>query len=1302
MAQQQRELQCASPTARFIPNKGQWNTTVEFQARAGDATIAFDRHGITLAVPVDSAGSVSFRGLRTEFVGATTTAIAGVNPTTPRFNYPEHGVSVGGYDAVQYTDAWPGIDVVYRAVGGGFKYDVVVTPGASPSQVRFRYLDAAHVERDPSGDLLIASPFGRLREHAPMCWQDIDGARVAVQAQYRVEHDGSVGYSVGAYDPCHPLIIDPCLSVEYATYLGGGGYDVVTSVATDSSRNAYACGFTRAPDFPLIPRSGRLDGRNYVFVSKLSPDGRQLVYSTTVGLPYEDLYPSASLFESIGAEIEVTANGEAIVAMSTNIDSLTTTAGAYAATITRNDTVSIDCPPLNEQNYDLYIARFTTTGSLRWGTYLGGSDDDYVVDLALDPSGRPVVAGMTYARTCGANRGAPLSFPVTAVQDGFNSGEKLRGLETFVTALTPDGRTLHFSALYGGAGNDVPGRIRFDSVGRLVMVGSTQSNNLPTTPGALQPSRRPGAAAGSADLFLARIEIDAARLEYSTYICDAGSPRRGLGSIPYTLRPTGGVMPGFERQSYRQGLVIARDGTCIIGGTTRSPDLPSTGGAFQPTLHNALAPDSASSDVFLMRIDIATQRIVQSTYLGGSQMDGFGGLALDRFGDVVVGLTTGSPDFPLSSINVQNELRGGFDAALVTLSPDLARQTYGTFIGGTRGANKDVHEQSVFGVSVDLDGALYLYGGTNSYDLPISSDALVRSNDYYGGYLIKFSAPSAPKIGATELAIVFDPNTCGDPQAHTFRLFNSGQTPMRVDSIGMKGGRYFSASTQLPTPFELAPCDTTTVTVVFNGGTVPCRKVVDDVFVVVAANAVVPRAEIPVQGRRTCVYFTVQDSTVEAEYKLGSGDRVGFPVYVYERDPTQYVTIRPAPTNKGYFTPIAGDSTPWSVGTSNIGFNVSVPDTGYYCEEFTAYVEPCGRVIPLQLCLWVRSGIFEADTAFDLGLISCRNLEIPIRVRNVGNDSLSVRVAWVGGPSWEDIFFDPPPDIVRTLGIRDTTVYPTFVQAKGYGRRESIVAFWTDQGSREGTLHYVPIRYELDSVAFNLTTAAGTTIAGFGDTVDLPVDYEPLLEGRLGIEELTVYARFDPSVLAFAGMRTLGTKMEGWTVVREQHVDSGAVFVLRVTDRGAAVKGAGLLTRLRFLVLRGDTIASGMSIQLTGVSTQCFTTRVDGERLFQLTAECAAQLRLLRQGRQPLLRLVTPIPVTDRLAIEYTVPVEGQTNITLFDVNGREIARLLDGPSPAGPGAISLDVSDVPPGLYYCRIVIGDDFSGTTPMVIVR
>src|SRR5262249_59624414 len=85
----------------------------------------------------------------------------------------------------------------------------------------------------------------------------------------------------GPYDKTYALVIDPTLT--YSTYLGGStGNDVGLGVAVDSAGSAYITGQTSSADFPhtIGPSKAPFDD---VFVTKLTPAGTGIVYSTFIG-----------------------------------------------------------------------------------------------------------------------------------------------------------------------------------------------------------------------------------------------------------------------------------------------------------------------------------------------------------------------------------------------------------------------------------------------------------------------------------------------------------------------------------------------------------------------------------------------------------------------------------------------------------------------------------------------------------------------------------------------------------------------------------------------------------------------------------------------------------------------------------------------------------------------------------------------------------------------------------------------------------------------------------------------------------
>ena len=75
---------------------------------------------------------------------------------------------------------------------------------------------------------------------------------------------------------------------DYATYLAGIGWDVATGIAVDGSGAAFVTGTTTSADFPVTPGT-YLDHRDtqteiaLPFLTRLSPDGSKLIYSTFTG-----------------------------------------------------------------------------------------------------------------------------------------------------------------------------------------------------------------------------------------------------------------------------------------------------------------------------------------------------------------------------------------------------------------------------------------------------------------------------------------------------------------------------------------------------------------------------------------------------------------------------------------------------------------------------------------------------------------------------------------------------------------------------------------------------------------------------------------------------------------------------------------------------------------------------------------------------------------------------------------------------------------------------------------------------------
>jgi beta-propeller repeat-containing protein len=248
-------------------------------------------------------------------------------------------------------------------------------------------------------------------------------------------------------------------ALVYSTYLGGSDSDSGESIAVDAAGNVYLTGYTYSVDFPTInpfqpTKNGGLFS-NDAYVTKLDATGTAILYSTYFGGSGPD-------------------SGSAIV-----VDS----AGNICVT---GETSSSDFPTVNtlqpsssdiDQYSDLFVAKFNPIGSaLIYSTYLGGSGDDYVEDMAMDSEGNVYFTGVTYRTDF------PILNPLqpTPIDTADFTGN------AFVAGVNATGSGLVFSTYLGGDGDDEGHGIALDASGSIYVVGGTASADFITTPGAFQ------------------------------------------------------------------------------------------------------------------------------------------------------------------------------------------------------------------------------------------------------------------------------------------------------------------------------------------------------------------------------------------------------------------------------------------------------------------------------------------------------------------------------------------------------------------------------------------------------------------------------------------------------------------------------------------------------------------------------------------------------------------------------------------------------------------------------------------------
>jgi len=666
----------------FEANMGQTDNRVQFLSRGP---------GYTLFLTSGDAVLVSGKGkpdvARMKLTGSNPVPeVRGLDELSGKSYYfigndPKKWQSkVPNYGRVRYQDVYPGIDLVYYGNQRQLEYDFVVAPGADPKPIQLSFPEAREIRIDrESGDLELGYASSEVRFHKPVAYQIGDG-KTLVEARYVLKQGNEVSIAVGSYDVAKPLIIDPVLS--YSTYLGGSDLDFGVGIAVDTSGNAYVTGSTFSPDFPTVhPLPAPHIGLQSIqaFVSKLSFD----TATSTLTLAYSTyLAGSGGLDEGRGIAVDTSGN-------------------AYVT----GDTDSPDFPivhPLPAPNNvvrgsDAFVSKLsfdsaTSTLSLAYSTYLGGSGDlvfsgsDFGFGIAVDASGDAYVTGDTFSP----------DFPIVHPLPAPNNALQSSGGNAFVSKLHFDAGTKALSLVYstylGGSVQDFGFGIALDSFGNAYVTGTTTSPDFPIVHPLPAPNN---ALQGFEDVFVSKLSFDSATstlsLAYSTYI--GGS--------------------GVDEVS---GIAVDTSGNAYVTGDTFSPDFP--------TVHPLSAPNNAlqgNKDAFVSKLNFdlltSTLSLVYSTYLGGSDFESGGGIAVDASGNAYVTGSTTSPDFPIvDPLPAPNNALQGFQDAFVSkLSFDSATSTlslaYSTYLGGSVDA-------AGVGIAVDTSGNAYVTGNTSSPDFP--------------------------------------------------------------------------------------------------------------------------------------------------------------------------------------------------------------------------------------------------------------------------------------------------------------------------------------------------------------------------------------------------------------------------------------------------------------------------------------------------------------------------------------------------------------------------------------------------------
>ena len=378
----------------FEPNWKQTNDEVKFLAR-GDGYILFltDKDAVFSLGKAPHPTSV----LRMSLLGANqkpnfvameelpgkTNYLIGNSPANWRTNIPNYG-------KVAERNIYPGIDLLYYGTQRQLEYDFVVAPGARVNQIQIAFSGADKLHTDAQGDLVL-SVAGQedLRLHKPVAYQEINGEKQLVAANFVLKGNDKVAFKLGAYDRALPLIVDPILS--YSTFLGGSGIDSASAIAVAPDNTAFVAGGTFSTDFPgahpIQPNhNGPDDFNKDAFVAKISADGSSLLYSTYLGGKEQDTATSIAVDAAGDAFVGGTTISPDFPVTPTSFDVLCGDDGECGASWNQNGLVV--------QNG--FVTKLNPAGSgIVYSGFVGYYENVSVNAIAVDGNGNAYVTGRT-------------------------------------------------------------------------------------------------------------------------------------------------------------------------------------------------------------------------------------------------------------------------------------------------------------------------------------------------------------------------------------------------------------------------------------------------------------------------------------------------------------------------------------------------------------------------------------------------------------------------------------------------------------------------------------------------------------------------------------------------------------------------------------------------------------------------------------------------------------------------------------------------------------------------------------------
>jgi len=676
----------------FLKNEGNLDKNVMFYGSSSaydiwvsDGEILLDLYENSVDISENGEARRLYRSgqvISFDFIEADFSHYKTLKDNPSYYNYFRSSCSINRsytFSEIRFNNIYNGIDLILYFQNDYLRFDFDVAPEADPDIIKIKIDGNLGMLRLKDNILDIPFYKGDMNIQDIFAYQMVNEKITEVPVRLELKSN-ILSFNPDEYNKSEKLRIDPLI---FSTFLGGDNYDYGEDIKVDSDDNIYTCGYSYSSEYPTTigcyseVMSGEPEQFPDIVISKFNSKGDSLIFSTFIGGVIDD-YGKAIALDS--------ANNVYITGYCGPTSTFPTSNGAFDTTF--------------NGGYDVFVIKLSAAGdSLLFSTFIGGKQDDYGQAITIDTFGNVFVTGYSASNT---------DFPISVnAYNQLNAGE----YDVFVSKLSNDGKTLHYSTFIGGKDDDFGQDIVVDINGKAYLTGITRSSDYPMSSRAYDRTYNDTSLAKDrGDCFLSKLNEYGTLLEYSSYF-------------------------GGKHTDGAYGIAIDSAKNMYFAGISKSSDYPITENSYQIEYDGNEAEAKGHGDIIITKVNALGDSLVYSTYIGGESTDRAFDLCLDKFNNALMTGSTASEKFP-TTINafdrIWNDSIAGSDAFAVKLNADGSDIIYSTYIGGRF---KDV------GNGLDhRNGMIYITGITASDNYPITPnafDTLYNGDNKYDIFISK-------------------------------------------------------------------------------------------------------------------------------------------------------------------------------------------------------------------------------------------------------------------------------------------------------------------------------------------------------------------------------------------------------------------------------------------------------------------------------------------------------------------------------------------------------------------------------------